>query len=241
MRFSRLLASTAIALTMLGAAGAAQAQEASGSAGAASSSPFSFSGTAAITNDYVFRGYSQTDSDPAFQAGLTASHESGFFVSAWGSNVDVGFDADIEVDLIAGYTNSVDNLTYTVGAYYYTYPGADGSADLDYFEAGLDLAYAIDKVTVTGKVYYSPEFYGVSTDAWYFAGGASVAVTDTISVYGAIGFNELGGGASYQDYQGGVAVKLEPFTVDLKYTDTDVKGAAPLGDGRFVATLTYAF
>lgn len=231
MRFSKFLGSTAVALAMLGGAAAAQAEDA----------PFTFSGTAAITNDYVFRGYSQTDSDPAFQAGLTASHESGFFVSAWGSNVDLGFDTDIEVDLIAGYTNSVDNLTYTVGGYYYTYPGADGSADLDYFEFGLDLAYAIDKVTLTGKAYYSPEFYGVSTDAWYFAGGASVAVTDMISVYGAIGFNELGGGASYQDYQGGVAIKFEPFTVDLKYTDTDVKGAAPLGDGRFVATLTYAF
>lgn len=231
MRFSRLLASTAVALAMLGGAAAAQAEDA----------PFSFSGTAAITNDYVFRGYSQTDSDPAFQAGLTASHESGFFAGAWGSNVDVGFDADVEVDLIVGYSNSVDNLTYTVGGYYYTYPGADGSADLDYFEFGLDLAYAIDKVTLTSKVYYSPEFYGVSTDAWYFAGGASVAVTDNISVYAAIGFNELSGPGDYQDYQAGISVGFEPFTIDLKYTDTDVKGAAPLGDGRFVATLTYAF
>ena len=231
MRFSRLLASTAVALAMLGGAAAAQAEDA----------PFSFSGTAAITNDYVFRGYSQTDSDPAFQAGLTASHESGFFAGAWGSNVDVGFDADVEVDLIVGYSNSVDNLTYTVGGYYYTYPGADGSADLDYFEFGLDLDYAIDKVTLTSKVYYSPEFYGVSTDAWYFAGGASVAVTDNISVYAAIGFNELSGPGDYQDYQAGISVGFEPFTIDLKYTDTDVKGAAPLGDGRFVATLTYAF
>ncbi len=232
MRFSKFLASTAIALAMLGGAAAAQAEDA----------PFTFSGTAAITSDYVFRGYSQTDSDPAFQAGLTASHESGFFVSAWGSNVDLGSDADIEVDLVAGYTNSVDNLTYTVGGYYYTYPGADGSAKFDYFEAGLDLAYAIDKVTLTGKAYYSPEFFGAAGgDAWYFAGGASVAVTDTVSVYGAIGFNELDNGADYQDYTAGIAVKFEPFVLDLKYTDTDVKGAAPLGDGRFVATLTYAF
>lgn len=232
MRFSKLLASTAIALAMLGGAAAAQAEDA----------PFTFSGTAALTSDYVFRGYSQTDSDPAFQAGLTASHESGFFVSAWGSNVDLGSDADIEVDLIAGYTNTVDNLTYTIGGYYYTYPGADGSAKFDYFEAGLDLAYAIDKVTLTGKVYYSPEFFGAAGgDAWYFNGGASVAVTDTVSVYGNIGFNELDNGSDYQDYTAGIAVKFEPFVLDLKYTDTDVKGAAPLGDGRFVATLTYAF
>lgn len=234
MRFSRLLASTAVALAMLGGAAAAQAEDA----------PFSFSGSAAITNDYVFRGYSQTDSDPAFQAGLTASHESGFFAGVWGSNVDVGSDADIEVDLSVGYSNTVDNLTYTVGGYYYTYPGADGSADLDYFEFGLDLAYAIDLVTLNGKVYYSPSFYGSQGgDGWYFAGGASVAVTDNISLYGAIGFNEFESKllSDYQDYQVGVSVGLDPFTLDLKYTDTDVKGAAPLGDGRFVATLSYAF
>lgn len=234
MRFSRLLASTAVALTMLGATAAAQAEDA----------PFTFSGTAAIASDYVFRGYSQTSEDPALQVGFTASHESGFFASAWGSNVDLGSDADIEVDLIAGYTNSVDNLTYTVGAYYYTYPGADGSAEYDYFEAGLDLAYAIDKVTLTAKLYYSPEFYGAQGgDGFYYAGGASVAVTDTISVYGAIGFNEFDSAAltDYQDYQAGIAVKFEPFTLDLKYTDTDVKNAAPLGDERFVASLTYAF
>lgn len=233
MRISRLLASTAVALTMLGAT-AAQAQE----------SPFSFSGTAAITSDYVFRGYSQTDEDPAFQAGLTASHESGFFAGVWGSNVDLGFDTDIEVDLIAGYTNSVDNLTYTVGAYYYLYPGAESSAELDYLEIGLDVAYAIDKLTLTGKLYYSSEFYGAQGgDGYYYAAGASFAVTETVSVYGAIGFNEFSSSdlTDYQDYQAGVAVKLEPFTLDLKYTDTDVPAAGPLGDERVVATLTYAF
>lgn len=229
MRFSRLLASTAVVATMLGATAAAQAADA----------PFTFSGTAAITSDYVFRGYSQTAEDPAFQAGLTAAHESGFFASVWGSNVDFT-DADVEIDLAAGYTNTVDNLTYTIGGYYYTYPGSAGSLNYNYFEAGLDLAYAIDKVTLTGKAYYSPSFFGVNGDAWYFAGGASVAVTDKVSVYGNIGFNELDNGTDYKDYAVGVAVKLEPFTLDLKYVDTNVKGDT-LADDRFVATLTYAF
>ncbi len=231
MRFSRLLASTAIVATMLGATAVAQAADA----------PFTFSGTAAITSDYVFRGYSQTQEDPAFQAGLTASHESGFFASVWGSNVDLGSDADVEVDLAVGFTNSVENLTYTVGGYYYTYPGSDGAADFNYFEGGLDLAYAIDKVTLTGKIYYSPEFYGAAGgDAWYFNGGASVAVTETVSIYGNIGYQDLENGSNYKDYTAGVAVKLEPFTLDVKYVDTSVKGDT-LADDRFVASLTYAF
>lgn len=231
MRFSRLLASTAVAASLLAGASAVQAQE----------SPFSFSGTAAITSDYVFRGFSQTGEDPAFQAGLTASHESGFFVGAWGSNVDLGEDSDIEIDLFAGYSNTVENLTYTVTALYYTYPGANGSADFDYFEAGLDLAYAIDQLTLTGKIYYSPEFFGAAGgDAWYLAPGFSLALTDMITVGGAVGFNELENGDDYKDWNAGVALSFEPFTVDLRYIDTDVSGVKE-ADSRFVATLTYAF
>jgi uncharacterized protein (TIGR02001 family) len=230
MRFSRLLASTAVAALMFAGASAAQAE-----------SPFSFSGTAAITSDYMFRGYSQTGEDPAFQAGLTASHESGFFAGVWGSNVDFGTDADVELDLFAGYTNTVDNLTYTVTALYYTYPGADSDLEYDYFEAGLDLAYAIDKLTLTGKIYYSPEFFGsAGGHAWYLSPGFSFAVNDMISVNSAIGFNELENGSDYKDWSAGIALKFEPFTVDLKYIDTDVHGDTN-ADSRFVASLTYAF
>ncbi|WP_051329926.1 TorF family putative porin [Niveispirillum irakense] len=232
MRFSRLLASTAIAGLMLAGASAAQAE-----------SPFSFSGTAAITSDYVFRGYSQTGEDPAFQAGLTASHESGFFAGVWGSNVDfgTGSDADVEVDLFAGYTNTVNDLTYTVTALYYTYPGASSDLEYDYFEAGLDLVYSIGDVSISGKVYYSPKFFGTAGgDAWYLSPGFSYALTDMITINYAVGFNELENGADYKDWNAGVALKFEPFVVDLKYYDTDVSGVKE-ADSRFVASLTYAF
>lgn len=232
MRFSRLLASTAIAGLMLAGASAAQAE-----------SPFSFSGSAAITSDYVFRGYSQTGEDPAFQAGLTASHESGFFAGVWGSNVDfgTGSDADVEVDLFAGYTNTVDNLTYTVTALYYTYPGASSDLEYDYFEAGLDLAYSVENITLTGKIYYSPKFFGTAGgEAWYLSPGVSYALNDMISINGAIGFNELENGDDYKDWNAGVSLTFEPFVVDLKYIDTNVAGVKE-ADSRFVASLTYAF
>jgi uncharacterized protein (TIGR02001 family) len=237
MRLPSLFSSSALVVPVLCAALAAtapaRAEEGQG--------PFSLSGTAAITNDYVFRGFSQTGEDPAVQAGLTVTHESGFYANAWASNVDFGFGSDIEVDLIAGYSNSVGDLTYTISGLYYLYPGAESSAKLDYFEAGLDLAYAIDQVTLTSKLYYSPEFFGeAGGDALYLAGGASYALNDFIALTAGIGFTELQKGDDYQDYSVGITLSYEPFSLALQYIDTDVKDVKE-ADSRFVATLTFAF
>ena len=46
------------------------------------------SGSATIVSDYRFRGISQTDKDFALQGGMTVSHESGVYLSVWGSSVD---------------------------------------------------------------------------------------------------------------------------------------------------------
>ena len=54
----------------------------------------SFSVTPTIASDYDWRGFSQTDPDQdgdvAFQLGGTYSFDNGFYVGAWGSNVDFG-------------------------------------------------------------------------------------------------------------------------------------------------------
>ena len=66
-----------------------------------------------LTSDYVFRGVSQTDEDPAIQGGFDLSHDSGFYIGAWASNVDFNEEdstdpaaddaADMELDLKVGY------------------------------------------------------------------------------------------------------------------------------------------
>jgi uncharacterized protein (TIGR02001 family) len=49
--------------------------------------PISVSGSVALVTDYMFRGVSQSDEGLAIQGGLTVSHESGFYVGTWGSNL----------------------------------------------------------------------------------------------------------------------------------------------------------
>ena len=43
-----------------------------------------------VTSEFVRDGISQTSGKAAWQAGMTATHNSGFYVGAWGSNVDHG-------------------------------------------------------------------------------------------------------------------------------------------------------
>ena len=46
------------------------------------------SSTITLATDYDFRGITQTARDPALQASLDWSSESGFYLGAWVSNVD---------------------------------------------------------------------------------------------------------------------------------------------------------
>ncbi|MGL5047891.1 MAG: TorF family putative porin, partial [Shewanella sp.] len=100
------------------------------------------SGEVSLTNDYRVRGISQTAGDPALQAGIDWSFDSGFSVGAWASNVD--FDEpeyngpDVEYDFYVGYGGEInDDLSYDVTLYRYNY---SGESDLGYFEitAGID-------------------------------------------------------------------------------------------------------
>ena len=64
------------------------------------------SGTVTAVSDYNLRGITQTADDPALQGSIDWAADSGLYLGAWASNIDFGnsFDADIEVDLYAGFT-----------------------------------------------------------------------------------------------------------------------------------------
>ena len=44
-------------------------------------------GNVSLTTDYRFRGVSLSGGDPAIQGGITATHDSGFYVGAWSSSI----------------------------------------------------------------------------------------------------------------------------------------------------------
>ncbi|WP_300621204.1 TorF family putative porin [Dokdonella sp.] len=97
-------------------------------------------GSVALTSDYVWRGISQTGGDPAAQAGVRLAGGSGFYVSAWGSNVRSASDPGLrrEFDLAAGWSGALaKDWALDVYALRYVYPGAVSSPDWTEIDATL--------------------------------------------------------------------------------------------------------
>jgi uncharacterized protein (TIGR02001 family) len=119
------LASAAFVLPNMAAAQTAAAPA------AAPASPHTFTGNMSLVTDYRFRGISQTFKQPALQGGFDYSHESGFYVGNWNSNVNegAGFPAgNLEMDFYGGWKKTWGDWGLDVGTIYYYYPGTDASA-----------------------------------------------------------------------------------------------------------------
>lgn len=129
-----LLAASALVGALFSAA-PAMAQDESG---------ITVSGSAAVVSQYRFRGVSMTEGNPALQAGITVSHDSGFYIATWGSSIhaanssidlddgtglvdtyDAGNYGSLELDVFGGWTGEVaPGTTIDVGLLYYIYPDA---------------------------------------------------------------------------------------------------------------------
>jgi uncharacterized protein (TIGR02001 family) len=210
---------------------------------------FSFEGSVTLTTDYVFRGISQTQNDPAVQGDMTISHETGFFGTIWASNVDFddgAEDTNLEVDFTLGFANEVENtaFSYDVGVIYYAYPDADD--DYNYWELYFAPAYAIAmsgdrSIGLSGGIYYSPEFFGDTGDAWYVTGGISVPIIDALSASANIGYQDVEDLDDYTDWNVGLTYNYEPWGLDfdVRYHDTDIDTvcANDICDERFVGSV----
>lgn len=128
------------------------------------------SGSATLTSDYVWRGISQTAGDPAAQAGLRLTGHSGFYVSAWGSNVRPTADPDLhsEFDLSTGWSGALaDDWAIDASVLRYVYPGAASSAD--WTEIGATLTWKNDRWLSAG---YSSSALGSGHRGLYTQVGA---------------------------------------------------------------------
>jgi uncharacterized protein (TIGR02001 family) len=197
---------------------------------AAQESQFSASGTLGVVSDYVFRGFSQTGNDPAIQASVTLSHESGAYVGLWGSNIDFGNDADYELDAFVGYGGAIgENTTFDVNVTYYAYPNAPGELNYDYLEVIGTITQSFGDASVYGKVALSPDFFGETGFATWVGTGAAYQVSDMFKVSGNIGYqwiddNELAAIPDYFHYDVGASATFDLLTIDLRYHGTDIKG-----------------
>ena len=183
----------------------------------------------ALTSDYVWRGTSQTDSNPAIQGGFDYAHESGVYVGVWGSNVDFGDDANIELDLYVGFSNELSNgFSYDVGFIHYDYPG---ESDSDFDEIYLGVGYGF----FSAKVSHDPE-----NDNTYWEAGADFELPQGFGLGLHVGYNDPDSGDEATDWKIGISKSLVGLDFELAYTDTDINDD-DLSDERVIFTVSKSF
>jgi uncharacterized protein (TIGR02001 family) len=213
------------------------------------------SGNVAFTSDYLFRGISQTDEGPAVQGGFTLSGESGFYVSAWGSNIKFG-EGSMELDILGGWAGALnESWNVDVGVMQYRYPKGDNDVDeFNFFEGYAKFFY--DSWTL--GVAYSPDYFGTDVnDYYYLSADYKYQLVENFAIDLHLGYNVfedseefatfLAAGPvskdTYLDWSVGFSTEVWGAGVSLKYADTDIEGSAEcdLCDGRAVLTLSKSF
>ena len=199
---------------------------------------FDFSGNVALTTSYSFRGITQSDEDPALQGGFDVSHDTGLYAGIWGSNVDFddGDEAQLETDIYGGYSGSLKNFNYDVGLIHYAYPGADDSLDYDFTEASAALGYDFEHFSSSVSLNYSPEYFGDSGDAYYYAASVDVPLPKNFGLSGHFGHQDIEDNTAfdapdYNDWSAGVNYTVQKFDFSLRYVDTDLDQPEDCSDG----------
>ena len=223
-------------------------------------SPFGLSvtGTAALTSDYRFRGVTQTFNDPAVQAGFVLSHASGAYAGVWGSNVDFGGTAHIELDPYIGYATTLDSFAnkpvLDVGLWYYAYPS---QSDLNWLELYGKLTFKdvlVQGASLLTAVNYTNDYAGKDENSWNVNATYSVPFGTTgFGGVAALGYTQAdeydfgGGDDHYVDWKAGVTysfASVSGLTAELAAIGTDIDAITVTERGvetGAVFTLTKAF
>ncbi|MET0238950.1 MAG: TorF family putative porin [Sphingobium sp.] len=243
-----ILGLTALAIAALATPAMAQDE--------ADTSGIKITGSAGIVSDYRFRGFSQTRENAAVQGGFTLTHESGFYVGTWGSNVDFpdldgeGNGVTAELDFFGGFSKEVTpGLTVDAGLLYYYYPkDTVGDVDTDFFEPYINLIAAVGPGSLKAGVNYAWDQNALGdSSAIYFHLEPSVAIPNT-----PIGVNAHLGYAKSDAFPGGVDGKVwdwsiggtltyKNLTFGVSYVDTDEPGNPFGSDSAAVFSLGAAF
>jgi len=125
----QLVARTGVSLFCLNIPLLAQAEQAQENA-AEEKPALTMTGNVTLVNDYIWRGLTQTWGNPALQAGVEASHDSGGYLGFWGSNVSDRWvpGANLELDLYGGIRRKfpdAPDFGFDLGVIYVYYPDGD--------------------------------------------------------------------------------------------------------------------
>lgn len=221
------------------------------------------SANVAYSSNYLFYGASQTNTGPAVSGGfdlaLPVSIAGGqFYVGTWASSVEQGGTADqasLELDFYGGIAgDSIGNtgISWDLGGWFYTYPDQDGDAgqnDFDYVEAYANFGYSFDaplSPNLGVGFYYSPDYFGGTSESIYIPVGLDVTLPGDIGLYFSYGYFDIDNGAAIDNYSHyGFGLTKSAFGVDLDFSwnfdDGDCGAVQGVNCGGGVFSISKAF
>lgn len=175
-----------------------------------------FSWNATLASDYIDRGIDQNDDQPALQLGADFGFANGFYVGAWGSNVDFGDSTNIEIDTYVGWAGALgDNSTLDVKLTRYNYLNEPTGVDYAYNElittVGLGETYSF-------TLAYTNDYLNADLDSVYAGVAGSWALNQTYTLNANAGWTSIAGPLeNYFDYGISLSRSFGPATVSLGY------------------------
>lgn len=199
--------------------------------------------TVGAATDYVFRGVSQTEGKPEVFGSLDLSL-GGAYAGVSAENVRFAGDADTraELDLYGGVRRAIGGWSFDLGAAWYSYPDAPKALDYDYLEFKLAASRSFGKTTLGAAVAHAPRYFGDSGAASYGEVNLGYAVSPSVSLSGAVGYQDVGYDGDYATWNAGVTWTLaDRLALDLRYSDTDGHRYGDAYDRRVAAILRKTF
>ena len=205
------------------------------------------SGMATLTTDYIYRGLTFSDGGPALQLGIDYAHDTGFFIGAWGSSVDLTSPRGqrfVELDYYAGYHVEFESpWTSTFTVLRYTFPDHTGTHSYDYNEYLLGVTW---RGRHSLEVAYAPNQYSLDASARHWELRSEWPVENALVISAAVGENDFSniGSTRYLHWDIGVSARVSRLTIDLRWYDNEIPGgnaARISADSEVVLSVSAAF
>ena len=195
------------------------------------------SATLTGSTNYEWRGVSQSDNHAAVFAAVNLGYK-GFYLGAGTENVDFA-GINQEYDFWGGYALPVGKAKIDVGFVRYGY--VDAPVKIDTTEIKGAVTVPVSKVSLTGSVYHTWNYFGSHKDATYYEASASMPLNDKLSLSGAFGHQTVNNAFHYNTWNLGASYTVfKGASIDLRYHDTDDAGAlfGRLGKARLVGSFS---
>lgn len=190
-------------------------------------------GTITGTTNYVWRSYSKSNYEPAIQANLEYTHESGFYMGTSISSFNIGesgfhipgfefkFDnpARLEATPYVGWSFEVANDWRLDAEYkHYFYDGNIYAINGDYNEYYLFLHF---KDLISMMASYAQDFYGLQGDSSFYEITGRYPLTDYLQFSTTFGYGITNEVVSddYMYWNAGLTASYKFLSFDLRYYD----------------------